>query len=95
MENKNPENEEVTLHLNYGKEGHTVTVKLGDLEDDQLAELYESGLESARYVLRERTGKDPAVNLFNMTADDADWKYDWLKRHGKLEEYVSGGDDRA
>jgi hypothetical protein len=95
VENKNPENEEVTLHLNYGKEGHTVTVKLGDLDDDQLAELYDSGLESARYVLRERTGKDPAVTFFNMTADDAEWKYDWLKRHGKLEEYVSGGDDRA
>lgn len=95
MENKNPEEEEVTLHLNYGKEGHTVTVKLGDLDDDQLAELYDSGLESARYVLRERTGKDPAVTFSNMTPEDAAWKYDWLKRNGKYEEFISGGNDRA
>lgn len=95
MENKNPEEEEVTLHLNYGAEGHTVTVKLGDLDDDQLAELYDSGLENARYVLRERTGKDPAVTLSNMTPKDVEWHVDWLKRNGKYEEFVSGGNDRA
>jgi hypothetical protein len=95
VENKNPEEEEVTLHLNYGAEGHTVTVKLGDLDDDQLAELYASGLENARYVLRERTGSDPAATLFNMTPEDVAWAYDWWVRNRKDQDIVSGGNDRA
>lgn len=93
MENKNPEEEEVTLHLNYGTEAHDVTVKLGELDDDQLAELYDSGLESARYVLRERTGDDPAVTLSNMTPEDIQWAYDWWVRNRENQDAISGGND--
>lgn len=74
--------QELTVHLNYGDEGKTVSVKLDDLEDDQLQELYDSGLEEARFVLRERTGWDPAVNILNMTKEDFQWRLDWKKRHG-------------
>lgn len=85
----------ITLHLNYGTEGKTVTANLEDLTDEQLSDLYDSGLEQARYVLRERTGSDPAVDILNMTPEDVDWHVDWLKRHGKYDEYVAAGNDRA
>jgi hypothetical protein len=86
---------EITVHLNFGNRVEEKTVQLKDLSDEDLLKLYEDGFTDARYVLRERTGSDPAVNFFNMTPEDVDWKIDWLKRNGKYDEYVSGGNDRA
>jgi hypothetical protein len=81
---------EITLHLNFGDSTKEVTVKLEELNDEELLTLYESGFQDARYVLRERTGEDPAVNIFNITREDVAWHVDWLKRNGKYDEYVAG-----
>lgn len=83
---------EVDLHLNFGDTAKNVSVKLEELSDEELQLLYESGLEDARYVLRERTGNDPAVNFFNMTPDDVAWFYGWLKRNGKYDDFVAGNE---
>jgi len=89
----NPEKTEITVHVNMSDGGKTVTLVLGDLDDEQLESLYkDAGVEEARLVLRERTGWDPAVNVLNMGPEDMKWRYDWLKRHGKYDEFVAGND---
>lgn len=83
---------ELTIHLNFGDSTREVTVKLEELNDEELLALYESGFDDARYVLRERTGDDPAVDVLNWTRGDTAWHLDWLKRNGKYDEFVAGND---
>jgi hypothetical protein len=78
----NPEKTEITVHVNMSDGGKTVTLVLGDLDNEQLESLYkDAGVEEARLVLRERTGRDPAVTLWNITPEDMKWRYDWMQRH--------------
>jgi hypothetical protein len=81
MEN-NYEDFEVTLHMSGDGSAKDVAVRLGDLDDDQLKVLYNTGgVDEARFVLRERTGSDPAVTFRNMTPEDMKWFGDWTRRN--------------
>jgi hypothetical protein len=81
MEN-NYEDFEVTLHMSGSESATEAVVRLGDLDDDQLKALYNTGgMEEARFVLRERTGSDPAVTFWSMTAEDMRWFGDWARRN--------------
>ena len=81
MEN-NYEDFEVSLHISGDGSSQETTVRLGDLDDAQLKALYSTGgIEEARFVLRERTGSDPAVNIWSMTAEDMKWFGDWTRRN--------------
>jgi hypothetical protein len=91
----NQKKTEATIHVSSSDKSEFITVNLEDLDDDQLLSLYEdANLEEARFVLRERTGSDPAVTLWNMTPDDVRWSYDWKVRNGKLAS-DSADNDRA
>jgi hypothetical protein len=81
MEN-NYEDFEVTLHMSGSESATEAVVRLGDLDDDQLKALYNTGgMEEARFVLRERTGSDPAVTFWSMTDEDMKWFGDWTRRN--------------
>lgn len=81
MEN-NYEDFEVSLHISGDGSSQETTVRLGDLDDAQLKALYSTGgIEEARFVLRERTGSDPAVTFWSMTAEDMKWFSEWARRN--------------
>jgi len=81
MINEEP-SKDFTVHINYGPNGgETKSINLEELSDEKLQELYEVGVQEARYVLRERTGWDPAVTLWNITPADMQWFVDWRRRH--------------
>ena len=72
------ENQIISLHLTgYGD----AEVKVSDLTDDQLKELWrDAKVEVARWAYRERTGRDPAKSVFDLTGKDAVWRIEWKKR---------------
>lgn len=89
MEDKDYETK-VTVHLNYGPNSKDVEIDLETLTDEELRNFYDQGLEEAGYVLRERTGLFPGVDITNFTTEDVQWYVNWLKRHGEYEKYVEG-----
>jgi hypothetical protein len=82
MDEEIPEERPIFLHLNYGDSAEDVEIVVSELSDEQLRALWDNfKLQEARLELRERTGHDPAVHLFNYTSEDIDWYINWLERN--------------
>jgi hypothetical protein len=78
----NYEEYQVDMHVITASGGKDLKFQLKDLTDEELNQLYEeTGLEEARLAYRERTGDDPAKNLWIYGPEDFAWFQDWCDRN--------------
>jgi len=72
------ENQTIPLHLTGVGD---VEVKVSDLTDDQLRELWVNAhVDVARLALRERTGNDISKGVADLTGEDFLWYLEWKQR---------------
>jgi hypothetical protein len=72
------ENQTISLHLTGAGDAE---VKVSDLTDDQLEELWvDARVDVARLALRERIGIDISKGVDDLTGDDARWYIEWKQR---------------
>lgn len=72
------ENQTISLHLTGAGDAE---VKVSDLTNDQLRELWENArVDVARLALRERTGNDISKGVTDLTGEDFLWYLEWAKR---------------
>jgi hypothetical protein len=78
----NYEEYQVDMHVTTASGGKDLKFQIKDLTDEELRQFYdETGLEEARFAYRERTGWDPAKNLWNLGPEDGAWFHDWCERN--------------